>query len=46
MAHVTARPLVVLRHAQSLWNLENRSTGWADALPKPGARRRARQGRC
>jgi len=24
------RPLVLLRHAQSLWNLENRFTGWAD----------------
>jgi 2,3-bisphosphoglycerate-dependent phosphoglycerate mutase len=24
------RPLVLLRHAQSQWNLENRFTGWAD----------------
>jgi 2,3-bisphosphoglycerate-dependent phosphoglycerate mutase len=23
-------PLVLIRHAQSLWNLENRFTGWAD----------------
>jgi 2,3-bisphosphoglycerate-dependent phosphoglycerate mutase len=24
------KPLLLLRHAQSLWNLENRFTGWAD----------------
>jgi bisphosphoglycerate-dependent phosphoglycerate mutase len=28
--HVAVKRLVLLRHAQSLWNLENRSTGWAD----------------
>ena len=26
-AHATVKPLVLLRHAQSLWNLGNRFTG-------------------
>ena len=30
--------LVLLRHGQSTWNLENRFTGWADVpLSEPGA---------
>jgi len=29
-AYTTTVPLVLLRHAQSAWNLENRFTGWAD----------------
>jgi 2,3-bisphosphoglycerate-dependent phosphoglycerate mutase len=29
-AHTIVKPLVLLRHAQSQWNLENRFTGWAD----------------
>jgi len=28
--------LVLLRHAQSLWNLENRFSGWADMDLSPG----------
>lgn len=42
-APVTARPLVLLRHAQSLWNLENRFTGWADVGLTPAGREEARR---
>ncbi|MFR6032137.1 MAG: histidine phosphatase family protein [Bacilli bacterium] len=29
--------LILLRHGQSLWNLENRFTGWTDVdCPKKG----------
>ena len=32
-------PLVLLRHGQSTWNLENRFTGWTDVdLTRPGPR--------
>ena len=30
MDQLTAVPVVLIRHAQSQWNLENRFTGWAD----------------
>lgn len=33
------KTLVLLRHGQSAWNLENRFTGWTDVdLPPPGGR--------
>ncbi len=40
---VTAKPLVLLRHAQSLWNLENRFTGWADVGLTEAGREEARR---
>jgi 2,3-bisphosphoglycerate-dependent phosphoglycerate mutase len=36
-------PLVLLRHAQSLWNLENRFTGWADVGLTEAGRAEARR---
>ncbi len=42
---VIAKPLVLLRHAQSLWNLENRFTGWADVgLTEAGCEEARRAG--
>ncbi len=40
---VTIKPLVMLRHAQSLWNLENRFTGWADVGLTETGREEARR---
>ena len=40
---VTVKPLVLLRHAQSLWNLENRFTGWADVGLTDAGREEARR---
>jgi 2,3-bisphosphoglycerate-dependent phosphoglycerate mutase len=37
------KPLVLLRHAQSLWNLENRFTGWADVGLTDTGREEARR---
>jgi 2,3-bisphosphoglycerate-dependent phosphoglycerate mutase len=37
------RPLVLLRHAQSQWNLENRFTGWADIGLTEAGREEARR---
>jgi 2,3-bisphosphoglycerate-dependent phosphoglycerate mutase len=37
------KPLVLLRHAQSLWNLENRFTGWADVGLTDAGREEARR---
>jgi 2,3-bisphosphoglycerate-dependent phosphoglycerate mutase len=42
---VTVKPLVLLRHAQSLWNLENRFTGWADIGLTEAGREEARRAR-
>jgi 2,3-bisphosphoglycerate-dependent phosphoglycerate mutase len=39
---VTIKPLVLLRHAQSLWNLENRFIGWADVGLTDAGREEAR----
>jgi len=39
----TTKPLVLLRHAQSLWNLENRFTGWADVGLTDTGREEARR---
>ena len=36
-------PLILLRHGQSEWNLENRFTGWADVDLSPAGRREARE---
>lgn len=36
-------PLVLLRHAQSQWNLENRFTGWADVSLTDAGRAEARR---
>ena len=37
--------LVLLRHGQSQWNLENRFTGWWDVdLPRRASRKRAPAG--
>lgn len=45
-ARVTVKPLVLLRHAQSQWNLENRFTGWADiGLTELGREEARRAGR-
>lgn len=40
---VTVKPLVLLRHAQSRWNLENRFTGWADVSLTEAGRAEARR---
>ena len=40
---VTIKPLMMLRHAQSLWNLENRFTGWADVGLTEAGRSEARR---
>jgi 2,3-bisphosphoglycerate-dependent phosphoglycerate mutase len=38
--------LVLIRHGQSSWNLENRFTGWWDVdLTEQGERRRGRRAR-
>lgn len=37
------KPLVLLRHAQSLWNLENRFTGWSDVGLTEAGRAEARR---
>lgn len=37
------KPLLLLRHAQSLWNLENRFTGWADVGLTDTGREEARR---
>ena len=37
------KPLVLLRHAQSVWNLENRFTGWADVGLSEAGRNEARR---
>ena len=42
-AQVAIKPLVLLRHAQSLWNLENRFTGWADIGLTEAGREEARR---
>jgi 2,3-bisphosphoglycerate-dependent phosphoglycerate mutase len=42
-AHVTVKRLVLLRHAQSQWNLENRFTGWADVGLTAAGRAEARR---
>jgi 2,3-bisphosphoglycerate-dependent phosphoglycerate mutase len=42
-AHTIVKPLVLLRHAQSLWNLENRFTGWADVGLTEAGRAEARR---
>lgn len=42
-APVTARPPVLLRHAQSRWNLENRFTGWAGVDLTEAGRAEARR---
>ena len=34
--------LILLRHGQSLWNLENRFTGWTDVDLSPQGRDEAR----
>jgi 2,3-bisphosphoglycerate-dependent phosphoglycerate mutase len=36
--------LVLIRHGQSLWNLENRFTGWVDVPLSEQGRREAREG--
>lgn len=36
--------LVLLRHGQSAWNLENRFTGWTDVDLTPGGEQEARDG--
>jgi len=37
--------LVLVRHGQSMWNLENRFTGWADVdLSERGIAKPAKQG--
>jgi 2,3-bisphosphoglycerate-dependent phosphoglycerate mutase len=44
-ARTTVKTLVLLRHAQSLWNLENRFTGWADiGLTEAGREEACRAG--
>src|SRR5688500_7422341 len=35
--------LVLIRHGQSLWNLENRFTGWVDVPLTEGGREEARK---
>lgn len=42
-ARTPAVPLVLLRHAQSVWNLENRFTGWADVGLTDAGRAEARR---
>lgn len=42
-ARGTAARLVLLRHAQSLWNLENRFTGWANVELTEAGREEARR---
>jgi 2,3-bisphosphoglycerate-dependent phosphoglycerate mutase len=45
-ARTTVKTLVLLRHAQSLWNLENRFTGWADVgLTEAGRAEACRAGK-
>lgn len=39
----TVKSLVLLRHAQSRWNLENRFTGWADVSLTEAGRAEARR---
>lgn len=36
-------PLVLLRHGESVWNLENRFTGWTDVPLTPTGREQARR---
>jgi len=44
-ANAATGKLVLLRHAQSAWNLENRFTGWADvALTDAGRSEAMRAG--
>ena len=40
---MTTRTLVLLRHGQSQWNLENRFTGWVDVDVTPLGREEARR---
>lgn len=42
-ARTTVKTLVLLRHAQSLWNLENRFTGWANVELTEAGRSEARR---
>jgi 2,3-bisphosphoglycerate-dependent phosphoglycerate mutase len=42
-ARAAVKPLVLLRHAQSQWNLENRFTGWADIGLTEAGREEARR---
>lgn len=42
-ARGTAARLVLLRHAQSVWNIENRFTGWADVGLTEAGRAEARR---
>jgi len=45
--HVQTVPVVLMRHAQSLWNQENRFTGWADPpLTANGIAEARRIGNC
>lgn len=37
------KPIILLRHAQSVWNLENRFTGWADVGLSEAGRNEARR---
>jgi 2,3-bisphosphoglycerate-dependent phosphoglycerate mutase len=42
-ARAAVKPLMLLRHAQSQWNLENRFTGWADVGLTEAGREEARR---
>ncbi|HYA36760.1 MAG TPA: 2,3-bisphosphoglycerate-dependent phosphoglycerate mutase [Candidatus Methylomirabilis sp.] len=42
-ARTATVPVVLLRHAQSVWNLENRFTGWADVGLTEAGRAEARR---
>jgi 2,3-bisphosphoglycerate-dependent phosphoglycerate mutase len=42
--HLAVTKLVLLRHGQSAWNLENRFTGWVDVPLSDEGRKEARQG--
>ena len=43
---VDARKLILVRHGQSTWNVENLFTGWNDVdLSEQGAREAAQAGR-
>ncbi|ELK32188.1 Phosphoglycerate mutase 1 [Myotis davidii] len=41
---MAAYTLVLIRHSESAWNLENRFSGWCDADLSPAGREEAKRG--